>query len=583
MNFWEKLEHGIVLFDGAMGTYYMEKYGHQPESCERANIEFPERVERIHREYIAAGANAVKTNTFSANPHSLKCGLSEVFDIIESGWELATRAAAGTDVAVFADIGPIPGSDNVELYKKIADKFLEMGADCFLFETFSNPDGLDEVFAHIKKVNPESRILCSFAVAPDGFTREGLPLFQLDAAMSQNADVHAWGLNCVSGPNHMLKLMTGPHDLRRPLIAMPNAGYPTTVGNRTYFESDPDYYARSLMDIANAGAKIIGGCCGTTPEHIKRVRALLDAQDHKAKVYAQRPPLIEIEPAENKLWDKLRSGKKVIVVELDPPANSDIRAFMDCARALQDHGADAITIADCPISRARADSSLLACKLKRELGIDPIPHMTCRDRNITATKALLLGLNIEGVNNVLAVTGDPVPSAERKIIKSVFNFNSVVLASLIRNLSGEFCRGPFRIFGALNINALNFDSELKRASAKLENGMDGFFTQPLHSLRALENLKTARNELPGAKIFGGLMPIVSYRNARFMNSEIPGITVPEELALRYKDLDKDEASKLAVSVTTDFAISMKDHIDGFYLITPFMRVDLICEIMGNIG
>ncbi|MEG2525998.1 MAG: bifunctional homocysteine S-methyltransferase/methylenetetrahydrofolate reductase [Oscillospiraceae bacterium] len=582
MDFWEKLKNSTVLFDGAMGTFYTEKHGHEPEYCEFANLFYSERIESIHREYIAAGCDAIKTNTFGANTDSLDCDMETVFKIIDSGWKIASSAAHSTEVSVFADIGPIPHSENggnTAQYIKIADRFLSLGAENFLFETFSSANGLDKVFEHIKAKKPTSRIICSFAVSPDGFTREGVALEQLCKTIRSNKNVDVFGLNCVCGPNHMVKLISEIGG-GKPIIAMPNAGYPTIVGSRTYFENNAAYYARGLLEIVGAGAQIIGGCCGTTPEHIAKIRKLLAEKTEKPAISAERPA-IEIEAAENTLWKKLDAGKKIIAVELDPPANSDIRAFMNGARALRDAGADAITIADCPVSRARADSSLLACKLKRELNIDAIPHMTCRDRNIIATKALLLGLNIEGVNNVLVVTGDPVPTAERGIIKSVFNFNSVVLASFIHGLEKELSRGPFRVFGALNLNAVNFTSQLGHAKKKLENGVDGFFTQPIHSPRALENLKIARNELSG-KILGGVMPIVSYRNACFMNSEISGISVCDEIAEQYKGLDKDASSRLAVSLTSEIVKSMAPFVDGYYMITPFMRTDLITEIIANI-
>ncbi|NLT64216.1 MAG: bifunctional homocysteine S-methyltransferase/methylenetetrahydrofolate reductase [Clostridiales bacterium] len=584
MSFLEELNRGTVLFDGAMGTYYAGKYGHDPECCEFANLYSPDRVGKIHREYIAAGCDAIKTNTFGANTGSLDCDEETVFKIIDSGWETAQNSVSGTEVTVFADIGPIPhieNIDNTEQYLRIANRFLSLGAEYFLFETFSSPDSIRKIAAHIKNINPRSFIICSFAISPDGFTREGVSLSKICKAMSEDKNVDIFGLNCMSGPNHMVKLISEIENPQKPLIAMPNAGYPTLIGNRVYFENNSDYYAHELVEIAGIGAKIIGGCCGTTPEHISKVRRLLDKKTGAISTYAAPKQIVESDKAENRFWKKLESGKKVFAVELDPPANSDIRAFMEGARKLRDAGADAVTIADCPISRARADSSMLACKLKRELDIDPIPHMTCRDRNIIATKALLLGLNIEGVNNVLVVTGDPVPTAERGTIKSVFNFNSVVLANYIHDLGEELIRGPFRIYGALNLNAYNFENQLRHAKEKLEHGVDAFLTQPVHSPRALENLKLAHRELSG-KILGGVMPIVSHRNACYMNSEIAGISVCDEIVQRYEGLDKEQASKLAVSLTTEIAQSMSDYVDGYYMITPFMRTDLICRIMDNL-
>ena len=584
MGFLNRQGHGALVFDGSMGTYYAEKFGRDPEFCEFANLSYPERIVNIHREYIQAGADAITVNSFGANTIGLECSWETVADIITSGWRIAQRAASGTQTVVFADIGPIPHVDNqdsISQYFLIANLFLTLGAEHFIFETFSSPENLSEIAKHIKTVKPTATVICSFAVSPDGFTREGVSLSKLRKTVDSDVNIDIFGLNCGSGPNHMAALVDKLGRLSKPLLAMPNAGYPTLVGNRVYFENNADYFAEQLAEISVVGAAIVGGCCGSTPEHIAKARRLLDQRSGKVSTLPARHQPIEFEKAENRFWEKLESGKKVIAVELDPPANADIRAFMEGAQKLRDAGADSITIADCPISRARADSSLLACKLRRELDIDPIPHMTCRDRNIIATKALLLGLNIEGVNNVLVVTGDPVPTAERGTIKSVFNFNSVVLANYVHDLGEEFIRGPFRVFGALNLNALNFDIQLRHAKDKLDHGLDAFLTQPVHSERALDNLKLARKELSG-KILGGVMPIVSHRNACYMNSEIAGISVSDDIIQQYEGLDKDQASRLAVSITLEFAQRMAEYVDGYYLITPFMRTDLICEIIEKL-
>ena len=583
MSFRDRLGDRPLLFDGGMGTYYAQKFGFDPECCERANLLYPARVAAVHREYIAAGARAIKTNTFGANTVGLECDGADVDEIIDAGWRIACDAA-GEDVSVFADVGPIPHEENVDHqpeYRAIVDRFLALGAENFLFETFSSDEDLHGIAAYIKGKKPDAFVVCSFAVSPDGFTREGLPLGRLREAMERDENVDAWGLNCLSGPNHMIKLLAQLAGVKKPLIAMPNAGYPTLVGSRVFYANNADYYARGLADIAALPeVRMVGGCCGTTPEHIRAVAALLAAGGEKktVSVTVEAPP---VETAPNRLWDKLEAGKKVVAVELDPPANADIRKFMDGARTLRDAGADAITIADCPISRARADSSLLAAKLRRELDVDPIPHMTCRDRNIIATKALLLGLNIEGVRNVLVVTGDPVPTAERGTIKSVFNFNSVVLASYIRELSPEFSCGPFRVFGALNVNALNFDHQLQHALEKEASGVEGFLTQPVHSEQALENLKRARETLKG-KLLGGVMPIVSYRNACYMDSEIAGMRVAPEIIKMYEGVDKAQATELAVSLTTDFAKRMEPFVDGWYVVTPFSRTDIVARVLANL-
>lgn len=579
-----KLKNGSLLFDGAMGTYYVEKYGHDPEYCEMANLEMPGRVEKIHREYIAAGADAIKTNTFGANALSLECEKSKVLEIIRAGWTIAQSAVSETDTTVFANIGPIPYSkdyDTFSEYLNIVDTFLDFGAENFLFETFSSTEHLAKLAQHIKHKQPSATVFCSFAVSSDGFTREGVSIPRLIGEVGDSADIDVFGFNCACGPAHMAKLVSEVQGLNKPLSAMPNAGYPTLVGNRTYYDNNADYYAKTMAKMRLQGVSVFGGCCGTTPEHIRKLANQLKKSRPSVSAQPATEQAAEQNVIENNIWKKLDEGRHIFAVELDPPANSDISKFMRGAKILRDAGADAITIADCPVSRARADSSILACKIKRELGIDPIPHMTCRDRNIIATKALLLGLNIEGVNNVLVVTGDPVPTAERGTIKSVFNFNSMVLASFIRDLGSELENGPFSIFGALNLNAVNFDSQLRHAQDKLGHGVEGFLTQPVHSQRALDNLKLARREL-GGKILGGVMPIVSYKNACYMNNEIAGIAVSEDIIRQYEGLDRDEASRLAIKLTTEIALTMSDYIDGYYMITPFSRTDIICEIMKNL-
>ena len=289
---------------------------------------------------------------------------------------------------------------------------------------------------------------------------------------------------------------------------------------------------------------------------------------------------------DSRFLEKLRSakangGKHVIAVELDPPAEPDIRSFMEGAKFLSEKNVDVVTIADCPVARVRADSSLLAAKLRRELGIDAIPHMTCRDRNINATKALLLGLGIEGVENVLIVTGDPIPSANRDEIKGVFSFNSTVLAKYVKQLGMQTGK-HFGVGGALNVNAPNFTAELKKAQRKADSGIDFFFTQPVFTDRAKENLAKARETLDSF-ILGGIIPIVSYRNAKFMQNEMSGIDIPDELADRYIDLDREAAQSLAVEISVETAKAIKDLCDGFYLITPFGRVGIIGEIIDKIS
>lgn len=577
-------KQGYLLFDGAMGTYYATKY-EDDESCEFANIRYPERVLAIHEEYIKAGCDAIKTNTFGANMQNLDCTMDEVKEIVKAGYRLACKAVQGTTCAVFADIGPFleqKNVDAVEQIKEIVDVFLQEGAKNFLFETYLNDQGLARIAAYIKTIVKDANIITSFAVTADGYTRQGIAGRTLLEDMKACGYVDAYGFNCVCGPMHLHRLLKDiAKDENDCIMIMPNAGYPTILHNRTYFRDNSEYFAQEMKGIVEDGATIIGGCCGTTPAYIRAIRKALSSRMKPA--FAQEQPKKQAAKKEmhNELYEKMERSEHIIAVEFDPPANSDIRKFMENAEFLREVGIDAITIADCPIARARVDSSLLAAKLRRELGIQVIPHMTCRDRNINATKALLYGLEIEDVHNVLVVTGDPVPAADRGEVKAVFNFNSQILAGYIKDLNETVFPEPFLIFGALNVNAVNFKHELEKAKRKVEHGVKGFLTQPVLSKHALENLKLAHKELD-AKILGGIIPIVSHRNAVFMNNEISGIDVDEEYIEAYKDKTREEASELAVSISCDIADKIRDYVHGFYLITPFNRVEIIRRIVTHI-
>lgn len=575
-----------LIFDGAMGTYYASVSKNPLSKCELANIYDRSTILNIHKEYIYAGCNAIRTNTFGANKVSFESDFNKVKEVIVKGYEIALEATKDTDVLVFADIGPIPflkGVDLKEAYKEIVDLFLELNASHFIFETFSSDEYLQELSQYIKEKNPKAYILIEFAISPEGYTRLGEYGKNLLEKNLQLPTVDACGFNCFSGPYHLLQYVKTLNIKNKTISIMPNSGYPTIINNRTFFDNTKEYFATQMLEMAKEGVAILGGCCGTTPEFIKETVSKLKDITLNEVGSNTKIEEIPIKKTANKnlLLEKINSGKKIIAVELDPPMNTEIDFFMNSAKILKEQGVDAITIADCPIARARVDSSLLACKLKRELDITAIPHMTCRDRNINATKALLLGLSIEGINNVLVVTGDPIPSAQRDEIKAMFSFNSAVLANYITNLNDTTFSTPFNICGALNINARNFNNQLAQAKKKIENGVTMFLTQPIFTEAALENLKLARKELP-AKILGGIIPVVSYKNACFMNNEISGITISEEIIEQYKDISKEEASELAINISTEIAKKISPYTDGYYIITPFKRIDIVTEIIENI-
>ena len=371
-----------------------------------------------------------------------------------------------------------------------------------------------------------------------------------------------------------------------PVSAMPNGGYPLVGRDRVVYRGRPDYFAREMVGIRQRGAVILGGCCGTTPAHTAALRRALEQTPIPLAAVgaAGGGRAVSVPPAAaapDPFLEKLARGEKVIAVELDSPKTADLTGYMEGARRLQAAGADAVTIADCPVARARVDAALTACKLRRELGLVALPHMTCRDRNLNAAKALLLGLYAEGVREVLAVTGDPIPTAERDEVKNVYQFNSRKLARYIHDLAGPGAELPgMTVFGALNLNARNFDVELRRAREKAEAGMAGFLTQPILSRQAVENFRAARAALPASKLLAGILPVVSHRNALYMENEVNGIPLDEAVIRRYEGADRARGEELALEISLAAAKAAAPCADGFYLMTPFGRVGLMERLIA---
>ena len=583
----EFLSRRPLLFDGGMGTYYKAAPGTE---CERANQTDPAGVQAVHREYLEAGADAIKTNTFGL-PRMAAAHTPGWEALAEAGWKLAEAAAAPAGAFVFADLGPAPETEALpaaQVYTAVAEQFRKLGAKNFLFETLSSDAGILEAVRTLKAAEPDAFVLVSFAVLPDGYTREGLYCKDLVRRMSESGCVDAVGLNCVSAPGAMRTLARSLSSAL-PLSVMPNAGYPVVTRTQVRYQGKPDYFAQELSGLAADGVvRILGGCCGTTPAHIAALRAALDAlPEMEAPARTKEFSTPEVKPVENEdaFLRKLNAGEKVIAIELDSPRNADLTAYLEGARKLQAAGADLLTIADCPIAQARMDSSLVACRVHRELGMNVLPHMTCRDRNLNATKALLLGLYAEGVREVLAITGDPIPTAERDEVKNVYQFNSRKLAQYIVSLAGEGREmpSPITVFGALNLNARNFEVELRRAAEKLENGMSGFLTQPVLSAQAVENLKKAREMLgERAKILAGILPVVSQRNAIFMENEVNGIHVDEAIIQKFEGLDRAAGEELGLEVSVQAAKAAAPYAGGFYLMTPFNRVALMERLIARL-
>ena len=569
------------FFDGAFGTYFRALTG-SLKPCELANLDDPARVLQIHRSYVEAGANAIKTNTFGANPASMDG--DTLGRVIAEGARLA-REAAG-DRAVFADIGPIPTADRdvPEDYLALVQAFAREGLTRFLFETMDEFAPLIPAMRWIREAVPDSVIAVSFAASQDGYTGAGLFYRDLiSAARAEGADLV--GLNCVSGPAHMLGLLRRL-DIRGDILAMPNAGYPARVNGRLLYEDNPGYFAEKLMDMKRLGVRALGGCCGTTPEHIRRAAARCAGAEAAPYAEARGPEAPAAVPGVNPLAEKLARGP-VTLVEIDPPVDADASHLLAAARRMRSAGADAITLADSPLARSRADSLMTAALAMREAGIDAVPHLTCRDRNRIAMRGALLAAHAAGVRSVLAVTGDPIPGAahgpdESAADKGVYNFNSTTLIEFIRGMNqGPFAHAPMFALAALNVNAVNFDAELRRAGRKAEKGAGAFLTQPIFSEVGARNLRRAREAL-GVPVIAGIMPVAGYKNAVFLNNEVPGVSIPQAFVDSLENQPRDVATERTLAFCRALIEMARPFSSGFYLMTPLRRVDLAEALLRTV-
>ena len=561
----------LTLFDGAFGTYFLSLH---PDAGlpERANLTSPDDVAAIHREYIDSGSNAIKTNTFSVN--SAFFSGEDLSKALRSGYEIAKLAAAERNVRVFADIGPISGENAEEDFLRVVSEFLSLGAENFIFETQTEVMPLAGAISLIRSARPGARVITSFAVGPDGYTRAGHGCRELfDTALGLGADTV--GLNCVCGPVHILNLLRAFPSSKYPLCAMPNAGYPAALGGRTVYRDKPDYFAEKLHELHALGIYTLGGCCGTTPRHIRRFAETTG--DFSPLPY----PIPETKPEPS---ETLRRGfpRRFIAAELPAPMGCDQSELLADARKVRDAGADFATIPDSPLGKTRANSVSMAALVKRDTGLDAIPHICCRDKNQIAIKGDLLAGHIFGLRHVLAITGDPIAHTDRAEAKNVFGFNSFKLISYVSTLNENvFSDSPFTLCAGLNVSAANFDAELRRAEQKIKNGAVCMFTQPVFSEQSISNLVRAKSRLD-CQIAAGIMLLAGYRNAVFMNNEVPGIEIPEALISELSGKDRETSTEICLEYARRLADRVEAFCSGFYIMTPLHRTDMTVRLIRYI-
>lgn len=587
-----------LLFDGAFGTYYAQLYDTK-ELPELANTAHPERIRQIHEEYMEAGAQVIRTNTFASNTVSLGMSLEGVQENIRQGYRLAAEAgeafcyrnAANEDAQahnlyIAADIGQIP-YDNLadreavsKEYVEICRTFLEEGAQIIVFETFSDMEDIGEA---IDFIGDKAFIIVQFSVNQFGYSQSGLSARKLIQCAESTEYIDAVGFNCGVGPGHMQQIIRNiTFSGKKMLTALPNAGYPQIVSNRMIFDNrNMDYFVTKVGDIAADGADIIGGCCGTTPEYIRRMKERISFEQQKKSTGIINDNH-ETTTKQDSSFFEGKEGKKLIAVELAPPLGSDDEKLMDAAHLLLKQGVDVLTFPDYPSGRTRADSILMAEKVARETGMCVMPHICCRDKNAIAMRSQLLGAHINHIKNFLVITGDPIPSMMRNSIKSVFNFDSVGLMRIMNDMNeDQFTDAPICYGGAINQGRRNLDVEIGRVKKKMEAGATFFLTQPVSTVEGAERLRRVKEET-GARILCGIMPFVSLKNAIFMQNEMTGIDVTDEVLARYReDMTREEGEQAGIQLAKEMMALTDDFADGYYFSFPFNRVSMLEKILSK--
>lgn len=593
MNIREYLKKSKLIADGSFGTYYSQKYK-TVDIPEYANITASQRISEIHTEYINSGAKLIRTNTFASNTYSLDCSIEQVKENIKAAYKIAKEAVeqSGKEIFIAGNIGPVPAVFQPDFeaveeeYYQIAKTFIDEGADILCFETFTQSE---HIMPAIKRIKEECNpfIIVQFCVNQYGYSEAGESAERLVSETAFSKCVDAVGLNCGVGPAHMQQILSRINLNNNCFVtAMPNAGYPLLVRNRVKYADNPIYFASKVNDMALLGADIIGGCCGTTPDYIREVAKTVDLtptvkSDETSANNENEKPVIKKSFFRNA--DGTIKDKKLIAVELAPPFGADDKKLLEAAHMLKGLGVDVLTFPDSPSGRTRIDSVLMAQKVKNVTGFEVMPHICCRDKNAIAVRSTFLGASINGINNFLIITGDPIPVMARQVVKSVFNFDSVGLMRIADEMNSEALKdSPLTYGGAINQSRRRIESEIKRVQKKMEAGAEFFLTQPVFTAEDAERLRRVKEET-GARILCGIMPLVSRKNALFMKNEISGVNVTDEVIDRYpENADREDGENVGVELAKEMIAATRDFADGYYFSFPFNRTYLLKRIIEEL-
>jgi homocysteine S-methyltransferase len=612
--FLDRLAEGTpILFDGGMGTQ-LHAHGAPLTRCfDELNLLQPDLVQAVHRAYIAAGAEVIETNTFAANRVALSAyGLEQrVRDVNFRGVKIAREAREVSGEPVFlagsvssigqplAPIGTIAPEEARAIFVEQIEALLEAGVDLLVLETFSSPMELLEAVLAARSVSTDLPIIAQVSVHEEGKTLAGAtPADVVDVLDALRVD--ALGVNCGVGPQTALDAILQMRPLTRtPLSAMPNAGHPTTQGGRQIYVSTPAYFAEYARRFAEAGVSIIGGCCGTTPEHIAAMRAALPRSGSTASVVSvaevarQRvedttPPEPPAE-ASSPLARKVRAGEFIISVEVDPPRGTNPNKMLQGAALLKEAGVDCVDIGDSPMARVRMSCIAFAALCEQRIGVETLIHFTTRDRNLMALQSELLGAHALGIRNVIALTGDPPQMGSYPSATGVWDVKSPGFIRIIKQLNqgvdwaGNSIGRPtnFLVACAVNPMAEDLEYELDWYYQKVEAGADFAITQPLYTLEQLDRF-VSRVPHPSIPTVVEIMPLQSYRHAEFCHNELAGVVIPEEHLARMKQAG-ERGIEVGLELAHRFLLDVFDRVNGVLFVPSFHRYEMVAELVRETG
>ena len=607
----ERLQKSPVLCDGAMGTLLYAKGVFINRCYDELNLSQPELIRGIHHEYLQAGAEIIETNTFGANgPRLARHSLADrVHDINLQGARVARDAAKSFDAWVAGSVGPLGirieplGKTSFEearsAFRDQIAALVEGGVDLLMLETFGYVEELHQAVLASRDVDPKIPVIAQVTIDEDGNCLDGSDPETFTARLAEwNVDV--LGINCSVGPVAMLEAIERVRAATTlPLSAQPNAGMPRSVEGRNIYLCSPEYMASYARKFVAAGVRLIGGCCGTTPDHIRSMKSALRAGEARGKSAVVQVPHPHDAPSlpasvplaqRSRMGAKMAAGEFVTMVEIVPPKGIDIRKEVEGARFLKSVGVDGINIPDSPRASARMSNQALSLLIQREVGIEAILHYTCRDRNVLGIQSDLLGAAATGLKNLICITGDPPKMGNYPDATAVFDVDAIGLVNIVHNLNRGLDLGgnpighgtSFVIGVGANPGLPNLDEEIRRFEYKVEAGAEYVVTQPVFDLKLLENF-LRRIEHCRIPVIAGIWPLVSARNAEFMKNELR-VSVPDEILERMLKATTPEAAREeGVSIARQMLTAVRQITQGAQISAPLGRYASAVDVLEALG